>query len=95
MEATLICEGACNPGLKALDKLIVRVGREAALSDCADFARRARYTQHVATVSDVMWRCNDCGHVRRFGGNPSIVFDAMQNVIGREHGGRERRPESA
>ena len=63
----LICEGACNPGLKKIDELIKRVGREIAASDVADFARTAVYTTHTSFVSE-LYTCDVCGTQRWFGG---------------------------
>lgn len=69
--ALLICEGRCNPSLHRIDEAIRQGGRS--LTDSIFVAQRAlHYTLHIP-VGEVSYRCDDCGHVRRFGGSPSIA----------------------
>jgi hypothetical protein len=62
--ANLICEGECNPGLRAADE---------DLSAMPAFAKRAVYTPHKALhPGSVIFRCQECGWNRRFGGNSDM-----------------------
>ena len=74
---SLVCEGACNPDVTLLDSVVRdarfaqdgsnREGHEP-LNDERLVARLRRlvYTSHVG-VGGHVYRCETCGHNRRFG----------------------------
>jgi hypothetical protein len=66
----LICEGACNPMLPAVDRAVqheTRLDGHVLLShDTVSLLRRLTYTAHEMVGATVA-RCGDCGHVRQYG----------------------------
>lgn len=68
--ASLICEGACNPGLADIDRQVqwYPVGDHSPRGEDAlwDRQRALRYQPH--TVSGNFATCTACGMKRRYGG---------------------------
>jgi hypothetical protein len=71
--ADLICEGPCNPGLRAADD---------DLSAMPAFVRKAAYLWHKALFpGSVIFICQACGWHRRYGGNSVFVGDVDDRQI--------------
>ncbi len=71
MNKVLICEGRCNPGLKALDEAIEGAGvpSEGQVGPpppaFLDHLHALKHTVHVHVTQGV-WACVECGEGRRF-----------------------------
>jgi len=76
-ERILVCEGPCNPDIYDYDTLVIQMqaGNQFLVGDVAFRARRLHHTRHVRSRSehwDIMrgwirsFRCEICGHVRKF-----------------------------
>jgi hypothetical protein len=76
----LVCEGACNPHLPAIDERLAALRSRSSLNDddvrhrptkgedamTIAAIRRLIYTPHRFAGGD-RWACTTCDHVRRFG----------------------------
>jgi hypothetical protein len=70
VKVQLLCEGACNPNLMAIDQMVkdcrLPDGR-VVLSEVAQSLQRSLvYTEHVMTTG-ALAKCSACGVVRWFG----------------------------
>ena len=73
---SLICEGACNPMLDHLDKMLAESRPNfAGVTSTAQYlraVRNMRYTSH-APIGDEHARCLTCRTKRQWGGNHGLV----------------------
>jgi hypothetical protein len=67
----LICEGACNPYIGAVDALVREyAGRFGVPSDLLVVLRSLRYTSHIHVRLEGehdIYQCTVCGHERLYG----------------------------
>lgn len=87
----LICEGACNPQLPAVDAMARDLFHMAGAPGVAvsvpgtalfEAQRRLKHTPH-AVRSDGMARCALCGAPRQYGGHPFRRYDAAGDGLAR------------
>jgi hypothetical protein len=73
--ADLLCEGACNPTLPALDAAVAKERSayayhgEKLLSvsePLLELLNALHHTPHLA-LTDTRWKCAECGHARQWG----------------------------
>lgn len=83
--ATLVCEGACNPRVRALDGEVARAtrfsGLHEALADVGLVAdlRKLVHTTHVAAErGEHRWTCRTCGMERRWGASRFAALAEFQ-----------------
>ena len=66
----LICEGACNPNLEAVDQIVADnfvAGDGGLAADVISVQRELRHTPHRLTGQTDRARCQECGAERRYG----------------------------
>ncbi len=71
----LLCEGAvCNPLIRELDARLRVEGRDGqAAADMAAYVKVAHVTKHEP-AGDPVYRCTECGTLRRWGGNSDDYY---------------------